>query len=231
MLAIETLDKRLLAISKKVRKGSRLADVGCDHGLLITALRQDEIILGGVACDINEMPLKKAVDRVLDMGFNDCISCRLGDGLEKVLENEVDDVVIAGMGGELISDILSQCSWSKNPKKQFILQPMTKISVLRDWLLENGYKIHSEDGCSVSNKYYTVMTVSFVGECKKLHKYDSYLYVGELAENPNSHSKMVVKNSITALENKALGVKRVDPNEAEEIFDLIKQLSQLIEKW
>ena len=131
----ELLDPRLRVAASFVRKGARLADVGCDHGYLITQLYADGVITGGVACDVNEMPLETAKKLVSQLGYDDKIQCRLGDGLSCVNADEADDIVIAGMGGTLIFEILTAFDWTRDAQKRFILQPMTKISFLRGALL------------------------------------------------------------------------------------------------
>lgn len=68
------------------------------------------------------------------------ISARLSNGLENIAENEADDFVIAGMGGELIAAILDSCAYAKNSEKHFILQPMTKSEVLIKYLLTTVLK-------------------------------------------------------------------------------------------
>lgn len=131
MSAVETLDPRLRSIASLVRSGSRLADIGCDHGYLICALMRDGRIDGGIACDINEKPLDKARGEIERQGLTDKIACRLGDGLFPLDQDEVDDIVIAGMGGEMIASILERCPWESLTNKQFLLQPMTKAPFLR----------------------------------------------------------------------------------------------------
>ena len=111
MKHIDNLDPRLKTIALMVRSETRIADVGCDHGYLITSLACDGIITGGVACDINKGPLDNAIAEVAKRGLNDKIDCRLGSGLEPVLETEVDDIAIAGMGGELIASIIENSGW------------------------------------------------------------------------------------------------------------------------
>ncbi|MBP1577113.1 MAG: SAM-dependent methyltransferase, partial [Oscillospiraceae bacterium] len=86
MSSVDSLDMRLKTIAEMVRKGVRIADIGCDHGYLICALTRDGMINGGIACDINEMPLENARWEIERQGLQDKIECRLGDGLSPVLE-------------------------------------------------------------------------------------------------------------------------------------------------
>ena len=136
-----TLDKRLLLCASFVRENCTLADIGTDHAYLPIWLVKNGIINSALACDINEGPLNSGKADVDRFELSDKITLRLSDGLKNVNENEADDIVIAGMGGELITKILSECEWAKTKGKHFILQPMTKCEVLISWLCENGFEI------------------------------------------------------------------------------------------
>ena len=228
---MQTLDERLSAIAGFVRRGSRIADVGCDHGLLITALLSEGVISGGVACDINEQPLQKARLRVEDLGLSAQISCRLCDGLSGVAAGEVQDIVIAGMGGELIFDILTRCDWAKEGEKRFILQPMTKLPALRQSLLSAGYEILSERGCHAQGKDYTVLWVRYCGEPKFLDLLDPYVYIGELGQNPSPAAKAVVRHASSALRKRAAGIALRDKALSERLTELVATLDEKVKDW
>ena len=117
--AVASLDARLRTVASFVRQGARLADIGCDHGYLVCALARDGWIKSGLACDVNEKPLGQARREIERQSLDDKIACRLGDGLSVVDEGEVDDIVIAGMGGETIAEILSSCKWKELATKDF----------------------------------------------------------------------------------------------------------------
>ena len=136
-----SLDSRLSLCASFVRDGVKIADIGTDHAYLPIWLLLNGKIESALACDINEGPLNSGKADVLRYDLSDKITLRLSDGLENVEECEADDIIIAGMGGELISRILSDCSWAKNKEKRFILQPMTKCEVLIKWLYESGFEI------------------------------------------------------------------------------------------
>ena len=103
------------------REGSRLADIGTDHAYLPIELCLSGKIPSAIACDINPMPLRSAEENIARFGLSDIIQTRLSDGLDRVAPDEADDIVIAGMGGELIRDILSAEEWIKDGSKLFIL--------------------------------------------------------------------------------------------------------------
>ena len=163
-----------------------------------------KIIKKALACDINEGPLNAGKQDVERYGYEKCITLRLSDGLKNVSENEADDIVIAGMGGELIKKILSECSWAKTKGKHFILQPMTKCEVLIRYLYENGFEIIEQKACECDKKHYTVLLVHYTGNVIDID--DSFLYMGKL-DAKNSHSKLYLNHVISNLEKRSIGDK------------------------
>ena len=140
-------DKRLCAAADLVRQGAVFADIGTDHGKLPIYLAKVGKIKRAVASDINEMPLAKAVSNIKKYGFEDVIDTYLTDGLKGIEKFSPDCVVIAGMGGELIEQILSNSTLDKNNVK-FILQPMTKEESLQNQLQmchDFGIMVRPED--------------------------------------------------------------------------------------
>ena len=124
-----SLSKRLNAVASLVELGSSVADVGTDHGYIPVYLVENKISPFVVAMDINEKPLASCKSLVKAAGFEDVISTRLSNGLEKLDRGECDTVIIAGMGAELIVDILSNCDFVN--ELHLILQPMTRHECLR----------------------------------------------------------------------------------------------------
>ena len=136
------LQPRLHAIADKIAPGARLVDVGTDHGYLPIYLIQQGMISSAIATDIGEGPLDHARHTAARYGLSHQVTFRLCDGLAAVSPEEVDTVVIAGMGGETIAGILDAVPWSK--EKTLVLQPMTRAEWLRPWLTHNGYQILDE---------------------------------------------------------------------------------------
>ncbi len=102
------LDGRLAAVAALVRPGSRVADIGTDHGLLMVHLLQSGRAAGGYACDLREKPLAAARRAVAAAGFADRIHCLQADGLDALSSGMADDIVMAGMGGELIARLIER---------------------------------------------------------------------------------------------------------------------------
>ncbi len=157
------LDARLTQVAAFVRNGSRLADIGTDHALLPAELVRQGVCTYAIASDIKRGPIAAATRTVEEAGLADKINIRLGNGLQTVKPDEVDDIVIAGMGGETIAMILSAVPWVKSERYRLILQPMTRAEKLRRYLWENGFDILTEAVVEESKHCYTVIYAAFVG--------------------------------------------------------------------
>ena len=100
---MNTLDKRISAVAALVRQDSRLADIGTDHAYLPVYLVQAGVCPSAIASDIGAGPLDAARRTVTENGLTSEIALRLGNGLATVSAGEVEDIAIAGMGGETIA--------------------------------------------------------------------------------------------------------------------------------
>ncbi len=167
------LDPRLLTIAQMVRTGGKICDVGTDHALLPCYL-YEKGAKSVIASDINDGPLKAAEATIAQYGAEGCVSVIKSDGLRSV--PPCDDVIVAGMGGELIGRIVSECTF-KNENTRFILQPMTKAEILRRALYGNGFEIIEERTAISAGKIYTVMLVKFTGETAEIS--DKFAFFGK----------------------------------------------------
>lgn len=152
------LTPRLQAIASQIRVGARVADVGTDHGYLPVWLLLNERIDWAVAADLREGPLNHAKETAQHFGTTERMSFRLCNGLAGICPEEVDTIVIAGMGGETISSILSAAPWTKGGAK-LLLQPMTHLAELRLWLQRNGYAILKEQIVREGKRLYSIWSV------------------------------------------------------------------------
>lgn len=157
------LSKRLQTIADFVKKDAVVADIGTDHAHIPIYLIKNNIISKAYACDINKGPLEKAKENINYYGVKN-IELRLSNGLEKLKTDEADTFIIAGMGGELIIDILDRGQGFFDKKNTFILSPHTKIEEVRNYLLRKGLKILKEDMCIDEGKFYTVMEAVYMGK-------------------------------------------------------------------
>ncbi len=164
---------RLAAAASLVRQGARLADVGCDHGYVPVALVKSGRIPSAVACDINEKPLLSCRRLVAAEHLEDKIKCVLSDGLAAVGEEEADDILLAGMGGELIARILGDCPYVC--KKHIVVNAMTHPELAREWAYQNGFAIQNDIILPDGRHHYCVFDMVYTGEIKAYTQTDCFL--------------------------------------------------------
>lgn len=153
------LSKRLNFIIKNIDKTSVLADIGTDHGYIPLYATQNGICDKAIAIDINKDPLDKARLNAILEGAGDELEFRLGDGLNPLEKDEVEAVIIAGMGGNLIRDILEESIDKVTSLNYLILVPAQNPEVLREYLYNNDYEIISENLCEEDGIYYELFKV------------------------------------------------------------------------
>lgn len=151
------LSKRLQAVARLVTPGSRLADVGTDHGYVPIWLFEQGQILSAIAMDLRNGPLERAREHIQMHGLDAHIETRMSDGLDKLLPGEADSIVIAGMGGMLVVKILSQGQKVLSSVKELILQPQSDLDAVREYLHRTGFVIVKEDMIFEDGKYYPMM--------------------------------------------------------------------------
>lgn len=151
------LSKRLFAVADMVTRGSRVADVGCDHGYVSIFLVEHGISDHVIAMDVNQGPLEKAKKHIARSGLSTQIETRLSDGICGLQENEADTVICAGMGGRLTIHILESGDHLLLPGMEVILQPQSELFLVRAYLREHGFEVIGEDMIFEDGKYYPMM--------------------------------------------------------------------------
>lgn len=151
------LSKRLQTIADMVTKGNRLADIGTDHGFLPLYLWEQGRIPSGLAMDVNQGPLQRAIEHIERQQCQPYIKTRLSDGLAQLEAGETDTVVIAGMGGGLMVRILTADVEKLSGIKELILQPQSEQAEVRRCLLQLGFQIADEEMLEEDGKYYVVI--------------------------------------------------------------------------
>ena len=218
------LSKRLQTIADFVKKDAVVADIGTDHAHIPIYLIENNIIDKAYACDINKGPLEKAKENIANFGVSKNIVLRLSNGLDKMSNKEVDTIIIAGMGGELIIDILNRGKVFFDKKNTFILSPHTKTDEVRDYLIRNGFKIIKEDMCIDEGKFYTVMEVRYT-ENTVMYSEAELLYGKYLIENKHPVLLRFLKKEeekyINILSNTGLNEDR--KKELRHRLDIIKE--------
>lgn len=170
------LDKRLQLCAELVR-GKRVCDVGTDHAYLVAELLTSGKCVSAVAADINEKPLAAARETIEKACLLDRAELILSDGLKNIPESGITDIVIAGMGGELIYKILSKCGWLKG--KNLILQPMSRSEFLIKKLCENGFEILNRRAVTDGKFCYTVIN-AVKNDMPPFTPSDIFLEIGKL---------------------------------------------------
>lgn len=200
-----TLAPRLQVIADYIT-GGRVADIGTDHAYLPIYLIKTNKASHVLACDVRQKPLDNAANNVRKSKTPN-IELRLCDGLSGVNPNEVDTVVIAGMGGEVISGILERCPWIKNDRYQLLLQPMTSADALRRFLCENGFEIADETATEDNGKLYTIISCRYLGTTVKYS--DSFIFTGKLNKNRELDRRYIEKQ-LTRLNKCCFDLKNIE---------------------
>lgn len=168
------VSKRIEFIIKNLEKVDTLADIGTDHGYVPLIALDREICNKALACDINKDPLDKARLNAVLEGIGDELEFRLGGGFTPLNVGEANEVIIAGMGGNLIRDILEDDNEKVKAVDYLILVPAQNPEVLREYLYKNNYEIIKEDLCYDEGIYYELFKVrSAEGQATEL---DSIYY-------------------------------------------------------
>ena len=157
------LTDRLLKIASLVDNGKRIADIGTDHGYIPVYLLNQNKIQYAILGDVNKGPLENARKEVTRNKLQDKVDLRLGSGIEVLKENEVDEIIIAGMGGMLINNLLKANEKVAHTTEKLILQPMQAPEELRMFLYQNGYKILDEHLVREEHRLYEIIVCKYEG--------------------------------------------------------------------
>ena len=172
-----TPDARLLSAVSYIQKGDRIIDVGTDHAYLPIYLVESGVASFALACDINQGPIDSARKNICEAGLGDRIATLKTDGLAGTEDFCPDDVLVFGMGGELIVRILSDAPWVKERRVRLILQPMSRVATLRRWLLDNGFEVIGES-ITHEGKYYQTVCALYTGSMTEPPYSDEELLLG-----------------------------------------------------
>lgn len=151
------LDARLQAVAAFVPSGSRAVDIGTDHAYLALSLQQERGAASVIAADKNAGPCEAARHTLREAGLEDVIPVRQGDGLAVLKPGEVDTICIAGMGGQLIKEILAAEPAVLAGTQRLVLQPMNAAENLRRWLYTAGWHIADEALAADDGRLYEII--------------------------------------------------------------------------
>ncbi len=175
----KSIGSRLLMAASFVDNGNVVCDVGCDHGKLSLYLIKEEKAKKIFATDINKLPLQKAIELFKVNNLTQKAQFFLTDGLSNV-ENfeEISHVVIAGLGGNTMADVINAAEFIKKQKTKLVLLPAQNASKIREYLYLNGFKILKEETVAENNKFYSCILCEYSNEIKTPSVYD--IFIGEI---------------------------------------------------
>ena len=223
------LSKRLQRIADYVRPGDRVVDVGTDHAYIPIWLLLNGIVSQVCATDIRSGPLERARADAEYYGVADQLKLAQCDGLEKTQPQDVDTIIIAGMGGETIIGILSAAPWSTG--KRLILQPQTKQAELRAWLADHGCRITDAALVYDTGRIYLVWLVE-AGEMPEFCGVDA-----PLLANRDTLLQPYLEEQLKRLRKRLRGVEAAVKSDKTQTEALRRELSALekiyreVRKW
>lgn len=221
-----SLGNRLALCASMVREGTALADVGTDHAYLPVWLAKRGLIRSAVAADIRPGPLARARANIERFEVSGLVSARLSDGLDRIEPREAEDIVIAGMGGLMMTRILGRALWLKEPEHRLILQPMTKAEELRAFLAREGFAVLREQAAEEDGHIYSVMQVSFCP--RERRESELFYYIGKMtAESEQGRSYLELQKR--RLEKRAKGLFQAgNVRDADRFFSLAAEIEKML---
>lgn len=174
------LPDRLQKIADFIEPGESIADIGTDHGFLPIYLYETGKSPHVILSDIKKGPLEKAKENINKYDPDKVFDIRLGSGLLSIDSGEVDTIVIAGMGGLLIADILGTDQQKSKSYQKFILQPRNAQDKLRRWLLENDFLIQDETLVKEGKYICEIILAMPITRISNRQKEGDTLWIGEL---------------------------------------------------
>jgi tRNA (adenine22-N1)-methyltransferase len=192
------LKGRLKLIADMVPQCDVVCDIGTDHAYIPIYLVMNNRCKRAVASDVRKGPIKVADKNIEKYNLKNYIDTRVGNGLETVRDGEEDTIIIAGMGGLIISGILEKGFETVKKANSLIIQPMYSIELVRKWLYENGFDIYDERLSKEDRRIYNVLAAKWTGSVQK--KEEIYYYIGEkLFENKDRLLESYIQNKLRQL--------------------------------
>lgn len=168
------LSDRLAAIASMVAPGKRLVDIGTDHAYIPVKLCTEGTVPSAVAADINAGPLAKAEANIFVNGLIGSVTPVLSDGFEDIEVKGGETAVIAGMGGPTIMGIIERGGEKVLKLGELILEPQSRESDVRQFLVRNGFEIKDEAMVSEDGKFYSLMKAVYTGEKTELSEVEAF---------------------------------------------------------
>ena len=223
----ENIGSRLLMAAGLVCNGKTVCDVGCDHGKLSLYLVKSGRAERVIATDINKMPLQKAIDLFAEHGISDKAQFYLTDGLQNITDTaDITHVVIAGLGGDTMAQIIENAPFIKENRVRLVLLPAQSGDKIRHYLYTHGFEITSENTVGENKKFYSAICAEYTSEIRNCDAYDCYIGKSESCggEDAKGYYEMV----LTRLEKKAKGLMIDTGSCPADIAEAIERTKQLI---
>ena len=142
-------------VASLVDKNTKVADIGADHGYLISYLVENSIINRGYACENKKGPFSRLKENINSLNLENQVQVELSDGISS-LPNDINTVIIAGMGGDTVIKIIHDSIEKLLNINCFIISSHTKMFEVRETLTNLGYYIENENACIDEEKFYQV---------------------------------------------------------------------------
>ncbi len=223
------LSPRLQAIADFIKPCDTMADIGTDHAYLPVWLCLNNRCNSAIAADVNQGPLDRATETVARFHLQEKISLRLGSGADPLTPGEADAIVIAGMGGLLIGELLLANPQVFQEAKQIYLQPMSSIPELRESLYHMGYTIREEILVPEEDKLYHILSVVKKQEAEPFSPAD-FILGRKLCQTKPVHFPQYIQREKSRLTRKLEGLKagkNPNPSVLEETEALLREMEQL----
>lgn len=203
-----------------------VADIGTDHGYLPIYLVKKGICEKAVAADVNEGPLSSAERNIKEASLKEKIKAVLSDGLENI--TSVDCITIAGMGGELICEILKR---RKDGQEHFVMQPQRSPDKLRIYLAKNGFMIKKEAIAKEGDKMYCAFYAVYTGESCDITEAEALLGKTELLKGDPLYTEYILyRRRQVALALEAIEKAGADSERKKELLRIIAIYDCLLEE-
>ncbi|WP_265443659.1 tRNA (adenine(22)-N(1))-methyltransferase [Acetivibrio straminisolvens] len=215
------LKGRLKLIADMTPNCNIVCDIGTDHAYIPIYLVMNKKCQRALACDVRKGPISFADKNIDEYGLSQYISTRIGYGLDPIEENEVDVIIIAGMGGQIIKEILERSLAKAQKAKALIIQPMNAIELIRQWLYEKGFDIFDEKLAKEEDRIYNAMIVKWTGKAQS--KEEAYYYIGEkLFENKDPLLPELIEKKIGQMEKIILEMEKMNDKNSKKRMDTVR---------
>lgn len=225
-----SLCPRLQMAADFVRAGVSVADIGTDHAYLPVYLVLSGKCPRAIAADLREMPLENARQTIRRYHLEDKITACLSDGLDEIDPCGVQDLVLTGMGGELIVSLLARTPWLRGGEKRLILQPMTHAEDVRRFLYENGFDILEENAVQEDSHLYIALCAQYTGTNTPCAP--GLPYLGRLPECRREAALLYLQKQERRLRTRARALRQAGqaPQECARLEAAASEMGEVIQK-